>query len=365
MTSKTRATTDMLELGRIAALRHLDPDPAPALRHLAEHGRPEDLLHCADSRGLPDHRSAGADWVARFGLAVEPENILVCTGAQHAACCCLAALARPGHRIAVDALSYPGFLSLAAPYNVQIVPVTMDAHGMLPDRLDALCRSHAIHGLYLMPTVHNPTALCMPTQRREALAALARKHDLLIIEDDAYALTRPDRPLPLAAHAPERTLFIAGLTKTLAPGLRIGYLAAPPHMSQSLARAVTASIRMTPPITAAIAAQWIADGTADRTQLAKQTESAQRQTLAHTILGRRQPLSHPHNYFLWLPLPAPWTAPAFEQAALERGVNVRGAHRFSPHPHAAPAAVRVSLTAESDVKRLKKGLEALAELLDG
>jgi len=353
--STTPHASDIIELGRITALRHLDPDPAPALRHLADHGRAEDLLPCSDSRGLPEHRAAGAAWTARYGLTVDPENILVCNGAQHAACCCLAALARPGHRIAVETLSYPGFLKLAAPHNLQVVPVAMDEHGMLPDRLDALCRAHAIHAVYLMPSVHNPTSGCMPPERREALAALARKHDLLIIEDDAYALTMPQRPLPLAAHAPERTLFLAGLTKTLAPALRIGYLAAPPHTSQVLAQAITASIRMTPPITAAIAAHWITSGIADAVQKAKQTESAQRQTLARSILGQHQPISHPHNYFLWLPLPEPWTAQSFEQAALEHGVNVRGAHQFSPHTHTAPAAARVSLTAEVDVARLAKG----------
>ena len=365
MTTNPDSRDDVLELGRISAFRQLDPDPAEALRHVADHIRTQDFIPCGDPRGLLQDRAAGAAWAERFGLQADPENILVCSGAQHAAFCCLAALARPGHRIAVDALSYPGFLALAAPFNLQLVPVAMDDQGMLPDKLDALCRAHSIHGLYLMPSVQNPTAACMSPQRRGAIAALARQHDLLIIEDDAYALTLPERPQPLAAFAPERTLFIAGLTKTLVPALRVAYLAAPPRMSASLARAITNSTRMTPPITAAVASHWITSHVADQTQQAKRAEAARRQTLAQTILGQHQPASHPNNFFLWLPLPEPWTAQSFEQAALDRGVSVRGAHRFAPQPNTAPAAARVSLSAEASVERLEQGLNVLAELLEG
>jgi len=354
-----------VELGSVSPLPHLDPDPTTAFARIAERGNAASLLRCGDPRGLPEHRRAGAEWASRFLLDAGADNIVICAGAQHALACCLAALSRPGHRIAVDPLTYSGLIPLAATFSLHLIPVPMDDQGMLPDRLDALCRNHTIHGLYLMPGMHNPTAVRMPPARREALAGLARKHDLLVIEDDAYALTDPDRTAPLAALAPERTFFIAGLSKTLAPGLRIAYLVTPPHQSKILGRSVANSLRMVPPLTAEIAATWIMDHTADKVLQAKLAETARRNDLARDILGLLPAPHRPHQFFLWLPLPHPWTAQSFEQAAQERGVNLLGAHHFSPNPDAAPAAVRLSLTAETDTERLQAGLETVAGLLRG
>ncbi|MDD3310567.1 PLP-dependent aminotransferase family protein [Pseudodesulfovibrio sp.] len=354
-----------VELGSVSPLPHLDPDPTTAFARIAERGNAAGLLRCADPRGLPEHRRAGAEWAARFLLDAKPGEVVICAGAQHALACCLAALSQPGHRIAVDPLTYPGLIALAATFGLHLIPVPMDDQGMLPDRLDALCRNHTIHGLYLMPGAHNPTGVRMPPGRREALASLARKHDLLVIEDDAYALTDPDRTPPVAALARERAFFIAGLSKTLAPGLRIAYLVTPPHQSKTLGRSVENSLRMTPPLTAEIAAAWIMDHTADQVLQAKLAETARRNDLARDTLGLLPARYRPHQFFLWLPLPDPWTARSFEQAARERGVNLLGAHHFAPNPDAAPAAIRLSLTAETNPDRLKTGLETVAGLLRG
>jgi len=352
-----------VELGSVSPLPHLDPDPTSAFARIAERGNAAGLLHCSDPRGLPEHRRAGAEWASRFLLDATADDIVVCAGAQHALACCLAALSQPGHRIAVDPLTYTGLISLAATFSLHLIPVPMDDQGMLPDRLDALCRNHTIHGLYLMPGAHNPTAVRMPPARREALASLARKHDLLVIEDDAYALTDPDRTPPVAALARERTFFIAGLSKTLAPGLRIAYLVTPPHQSKIIGRSVANSLRMTPPLNAEIAATWIMDHTADKVLQAKLAETARRNELACDVLGLLPEHHRPHQFFLWLPLPEGHTAPAFEQTAREHGVNLLGAHHFSPNPDAAPAAVRLSLTAEIETERLKAGLQTVSELL--
>ncbi len=181
----------LIEMGLVSPLHHMDPDVADGFRRIARRRDPGAFMRYTDPRGLPEHRQAGAQWAARYGLETTPEDVIVCAGAQHALTCTLSGLLRSGDRIATDALTYPGMKTLAAMLGIRLVPIAMDEHGMNPDRLDAACRRDKIKGVYLMPGVHNPTTVTMNTTRRRDIAQLAQKHDLIIIEDDAYDLTVP------------------------------------------------------------------------------------------------------------------------------------------------------------------------------
>src|SRR5690606_38183161 len=94
----------------------------------------------------------------------------------------------------------------------------MDDEGLLPDALDAACRTDRARLLFVNPTAHNPTTATMSPARREAIAALARTHDLIVIEDDVYGRLPERRPPPLAALAPQRTVYIGSAAKTVASG---------------------------------------------------------------------------------------------------------------------------------------------------
>ena len=95
--------------------------------------------------------------------------------------------------------------------------------------------------VYLIPTLHNPTTAVMPEARRREIADVARAHGLRIIEDDVHGLVPTDPPAPLATLAPELSYYLTSTSKTLAPGLRIAYVAAPPADVPRLAASLRAT----------------------------------------------------------------------------------------------------------------------------
>ena len=179
----------MHDLGFIAPFEYLNPDLNEAVAELSRYADLKELSNYQQPRGLLRHREAGAHWAGRYGLAVSPENLLVCAGAQHALLTVLASLFNPGDRIAAEQLSYPLLKQLARRLRLNLTPVRMDQGGMLPDSLEAACRAGGIKGLYLMPTCQNPTLAQIPEYRRRELVDICRRYDVMIIEDDVYALS--------------------------------------------------------------------------------------------------------------------------------------------------------------------------------
>lgn len=123
-------------------------------------------------------RAAGAAWLSREGqIPNDPSRIVVCAGAQHAAIVALMATTRPGDTIGVEALTWPGIKAAAAALHLRLVPIPMDEHGLRPRALLRGAVQHRIRALYCMPGPQNPTSAVMPQERREMVAALARRLD--------------------------------------------------------------------------------------------------------------------------------------------------------------------------------------------
>lgn len=313
--------------------------------------------------GAARHRAAGAAWARRFGVEAAPEHVLVCAGAQHAVTVALATLARPGDRILTEALTFPGMRTLASLLHLRLEGVAMDAEGIRPDALADALRHEGAAALYCMPTLQNPTAGVLSEARRHEIAAIARAHDLAIVEDDVHRLLVPDAPPPLARLAPERTYLIAGTSKAIAGALRIGFLVAPPAMVERLALTIWATVWMATPLAGEITALWIEDGTADRVVERRRREAAARQRLARTVLGDLAYHSQPHAFHIWLELPEPWRSDELVRAAARRGVLVAPAEAFAVGRTPIPRAVRVSLSGAETREELAAGLAVLAELL--
>jgi DNA-binding transcriptional MocR family regulator len=353
-------------MGIVTPLYALDPDIGDGLRRLSARRDLTRLLHYAAPPGLPQHRTAGAAWMKRYGLEADPAKVVVTAGGQHALTCCLTALFRPGQRLAVDTLTYPGIKSLAAALGIRLAPVRGDDQGMSAVDLDAACRREEIAGVYLMPGGHNPTSIFMPPQRREALATVIQRRGLLLIEDDPYALMHPGDPgTPVSARVPAQGIFIAGVSKAFGAGLRVAFLAAPESLATKLSEAVLNTVWMASPITTELACRWIKDGTADATVTAKCEEARRRHATAVELLAGYRHQGHETGYFIWLHLPAPWSGAALELRAREAGVNLFGAERFSVGHEPVPPAVRISLTGPESLEDLAKGLNVVRQILEG
>ena len=333
---------------------------AEALSVLARDPGVADLLHYQDHAGLPRHRAAGARLIAGSGLAVSPEWVLVTAGGQHAILVALLTIAQPGDVVLTEELTYHGFKSLAQRLKLRLHGVALDHEGMVPEAFETACRTLAPRALYCTPTLQNPTGAIMSEGRRARIAAIAAARGVTIIEDDILGFLAPEQR-PLAAFAEGPTCYLSSVSKSLAPGLRLGFLVVPAGESARYAEAIRLTSWMAPPLSGEIVCRWVADGTAARLIAAQREENAARAGIAAARLGRLMPPAYPAALHLWLKLPAPWRADRFQQEALSAGVALTTAEAFAVGAH-APEAIRLCLGAAPSRDLLDKALVTIARL---
>ena len=336
-----------------------------ALAGLAARRDVATLLDYPAAGGNAADREAGASWVSRAGVDARPEDVLVCTGSQHGLTVLLATLLEPGSLLLTESLTYTGLKAVAGLLHLKLRGLPIDAHGLRPDALADACRETGAKAVYLIPTLHNPTTAVMPEERRREIVEVARAHGIALVEDDVHGLLPEQRPLPLAALAPERTYYLTSTSKTLAPGLRIAYVKAPSARVPRLAASLRATTWAVAPLTAAIASAWIRDGSADALLQARREEARVRQAMARERLAGADLDAHPEAYYLWLRLPAPWRADAFVAEARERGVIVTPAEAFAVDRDGVVHAVRLCTGAARTRETLARGLDVVADLLAG
>src|SRR6185503_12920687 len=155
-----------------------------ALASLTANGDVGALLDYPAAGGGAADREAGAAWIARAGLRVSPDEVLVCTGSQHGLTIVLATLLEPGDVLLTESLTYAGLQPVAGLLRLRLRGLPIDAFGLRPDGLAKACREGGMKAVYLIPTLHNPTTAVMPEGRRREIADVARAHGLRIVEDD-------------------------------------------------------------------------------------------------------------------------------------------------------------------------------------
>ncbi|KPH01951.1 GntR family transcriptional regulator [Pseudomonas sp. RIT-PI-q] len=326
-----------------------------ALRQLALAGDLESLLRYQPHAGRPHERASVARHLRARGLTVDAGQVLMVSGAQHGLAVTLMALLQPGDVIAADALTYSGFKVLAESLHLEIVPIPVTAHGPDLEALDSLCRNRRVRAVYTMPTLHNPLGWVMSADQREHLVTIARQHGLLIIEDAAYAFLVENPPPPLAQLAPERTVYVSGLSKSVATGLRVGFVAAPIGKVSALERIIRATTWNTPGVMTAVACAWLDDGTVMQLEDEKRRDAQARQTLATEVLAGLECVSHPSSYFLWLPLSEDARADQVAAALLREKVAVSTGEPFAISTH-VPHAIRLAL-GSAEMGPLREALE--------
>ncbi len=313
-----------------------------ALRQLALSGDLEALLRYQPHAGRLHERAAVARHLVSRGLSVEAEQVLVVSGAQHGLAVSMMALLKPGDVIAVDALTYSGFKVLAETLHLEIVAIPVTPEGPDLDHLQSLCRKRPVRAVYSMPTLHNPLGWVMGLEQRERLVAIARQHQLMIIEDAAYAFLAEGAPPPLATLAPERTVYVGGFSKSVATGLRVGFIAAPLIWMNVLERTVMATTWNVPGVMSAIAVAWVEDGTVALLEAQKRQDAQARQAIAAQALAGLTFISHPSSYFLWLPLAEEARADQVAMTLQRDGISVSTAEPFAVSAH-VPHALRLAL----------------------
>jgi DNA-binding transcriptional MocR family regulator len=321
------------------------------------------LLRYQDFGGSALDREAGALWLRRRGLDVEPERLLVVPGAQAALLAILSTIAPPGSVVCCESLTYPGLRALAGLLNLKLVGLPMDGEGIDALAFAAACAQYAPQALYCNPTLLNPTTLTMSAQRRQALVQVARNYGVPIIEDDAYGFLPRSGPPAIAAIGPDVTWYVAGLAKCIGAGLRLAYVAAPDAGASSrLAAAVRATAVMASPFTAALATRWVRDGTADLALNAIRKESMARQRLAARILPADSYASAPEAFHLWIKLPEQWDRLALTAHLRATGIGVVPSDAFAVDGP-PPQAIRVCIGGIADHDDIRQALTQIANVL--
>ncbi|TSD74598.1 PLP-dependent aminotransferase family protein [Janthinobacterium sp. KBS0711] len=312
--------------------------------------------------GSDSDRKAGATWLAPMFGHLDAQQVVVCPGAQAAIAALILALTEPGDVILAEPTSYPGLRAAAAQFGRHVIAVQTDKHGMLPVMLEQACRQHKPALVYLNPTLQNPTAITMPERRRKELASIAQRCNVRIVEDDPYWLLAEAPPPPVATFAPEQVLYISTLSKCLTPGLRVAFvLIRDPEERERFLVALRSFALMVAPLTAALATQWILDGSADGLLEGVRKEARLRHRMARDILAGRYSGAG-DGLHVWIELPAYWHSSQLARAAASYGIAVTPAEAFATGGDSVNA-IRISLGSIKDRGRLQAGLQRLSQLL--
>ncbi|BCH20356.1 GntR family transcriptional regulator [Mesorhizobium sp. L-8-3] len=313
---------------------------------------------------FPRHRAVAVEWLKECGLTVSPQNVSLTNGATAGMTVALMSVAPPGSTVATEAIGHHTLVPLATYLGFNLEGLPIDRDGLVPEALDEACARSGIRAVFVQPSVINPTATLMSAGRREAIVAVARKHDVAIIENDVLGPLVESRAPPLAAYAPERTLYVTSFTKVTVPGLRIGYLAAPDRYVAAVANRHLVSNWMATPMVAEIATRWVADGTAMELVRWQRAALARRHDIADDVLQGMTYNAHRSGLHVWLPLPGDRTEEGFVAQARLQGVAIAPGLSFRTSDAPWQPAVRISLGSTTEGE-LRAGLGTVAKLLQG
>jgi DNA-binding transcriptional MocR family regulator len=245
---------------------------------------------------------------------------------------------------------------------MRLCGLAIDDDGIVPEAFAEACQAGPIKALFLLPSAANPTVTMVSRARREALVEIARRHNVQIIENDAWGPLVEDRPPPIASLAPERTFYVTSFTKCGMPGLRVGYLVVPEIMISAVANRHLVTNWSATAIIAEIATRWIIDGTARELLDWQRRALRERNALAAEVLGEIACHRHPNSLHVWLPLPPAWREEEFVAHARLNNVAIAPGASFAADAGTANSAVRLSV-GSTTAEELRQGLDVVARMI--
>jgi GntR family transcriptional regulator / MocR family aminotransferase len=339
-----------------------------ALRRVVR--RDPDLLGYAHPAGHPRLRAALAGMLrASRGLRVEPDGMCVTRGSQMGIALTAEALLRPGDVVAIEAVGYRPAWQALLRVGAQLEPLAVDAHGLRVPQLEALCQHKRVRAVYLTPHHQYPTTVPLAPGRRLQLLELARRFRFVVIEDDYdHEFHYEGRPLlPLAsADDAGSVVYVGTLSKVFAPGVRIGYVVAPPGVLQELQRRRYYLDRQGDHLTEAALAELIEDGELQRhTRRMRRSYHARRDRCAELLrkhLGAALTFEVPNGGMaLWANAAPDIDVEAWAQRAETNGVVFQTEKLFRWDGHAG-SHLRLGYAALTELE-LARAVRRLADSL--
>ncbi|MGM0111214.1 PLP-dependent aminotransferase family protein [Enterococcus sp. DIV0187] len=321
-----------------------------------------DILFKFDNTLNSDNKAKACFWLSNFGISPTPESIVLTSSTQNALVVTLLSLFKPGDKIAVDNYTYPNFISLAKQLNIQLISIESDVHGMLPDELEKKSNLLNIRGVFLMPSCSNPTGTTLHLDRRKKLSSVIQRHDLFLIEDDTYAFISEHSIPPMATLIPDNTIYIHGVSKSLASGIRLAFLIPPDDLRSLFIQTSTTVDIGVSLLHSKIINDLIGSGDAKKIIEGNKKSSRKRNKLYKQIFVEND-IVNIQSFFQWLPLPVGYSGREIELEAKKLGVEVFCSDRFSVGDSNKNSFLRISTCTPCCMSELECGLKTIHDLL--
>jgi DNA-binding transcriptional MocR family regulator len=332
-------------------------------RELAESDIASFMRPCRPIAGLDRHRETARLWLQPMGVSAGADRILVTNGAAHSIFLALSCIIRSGDVVLCENLTDHGIIGLSNILGFSLKGLPTDAEGILPDALEAACAVGSVRALVLIPTLNNPTSHVAGAERRRAIAEIAQRYGIFVIEDEVY---RPmiEEDLPsITELLPDLGFFATSFTKTVLTGLRVGYLVVPPAYSIRAASILRVSSWSGTYLTAEIATRWVENGTAQELLAIQRDEARTRQGIAAEILGDHFASSHPLSLCAWLKVPQHWTEDGLVRSLANQNVAVTPSEPFIAGPGHG-GGIRICLGGRMSHATLRKALTTVRQAFE-
>jgi 2-aminoadipate transaminase len=334
---------------------------------LAKYG--SQALQYDASEGFAPLRQALVGHLAGRGVDTTADGVVIFSGSQGILDGIGKILISPGDIVAVEAPTYLGALQAFSPYEPDYVEIATDEDGLVPESLEAVLSTNRVKFVYLVPTFQNPTGRTLTVERREAVAAILKKHDTLLVEDDPYSDLRytGEAVPPIKSLAPEHVVFSSTLSKTFAPGLRLGLCVAPEPIQRWLVTARQGVDLHTSTFAQALAAEYVSGGYLERQLPRILALYAPRQQAMIEALEAHLPedfkFTRPEGgMFIWVEGPKGFDAEALQARLLERGVAFVPGKYFYVNPESNGNTFRMNFTA-ADPETIERAISTMGDVI--
>ena len=370
-TLKMMATPGMISLGGANPAPELFPlrEFQEACRYVLEHEGSQALQYSV-TEGYPPLKQYLMEKMQRYGVPAQQENILIVNGSLQALDLVGKVFIDPGDTILTDRPTYLGAIQAWTAYEARFVTVPLDEDGTRVDLMEDVLKREPVKFIYCLPNFHNPAGVTLSLERRQKLVDLAAKYGVFIVEDDPYGELRFEGEdiTPVVVLHKENTVYLSTFSKTLAPGIRLGWIVAPDRVVSKLVQAKQGADLHT-----SIFTQMVANDICQRGILRQHVKVIrdtykQRCDVMLDAMSRYLPAgitwTHPQGgLFLWVVLPEGINAMEVLKSAVQEKVAFIPGFAFYPDGVSGQNTLRLTFATASP-QMIQEGIKRLARAIE-
>lgn len=354
---------DLIDLGMVNGFDNVNKQIIEATEAVLKKGYIEKLYNYTASLGHLHQRAAAVNWMKKFAVRSDENHTALFSGSQNAISAALLSLFKLGDTLAVDHFTYANLIGTAKLAHIRLLPVCGDGRGMLPEALDEVCRKQHVAGVFMMPNCANPTGITLDDERKSSLAAVIRRHGLILIEDDTATLLPPSGYRSMYSMLPDQTVYICGTFRYLCGGLRVTAAAFPERFRNELLNGLFLLNIRTSALDAEIMTELLLSGKAENV-LQEKHKLALRANRIFDRIFPEAPDCGQGSFFRIVPLPERCSRPQETEALFEAGgVRVQHSGRFTVLSRPGKNFLRLSISSAGSEQKLRTALSRVRNVL--